>query len=140
MKSYALIAASLIALVPQPSRAAEVLTGKDAAYIDWAARNCAMKSTPKEHGLIDAARAKGAAAFEKQYMQQAEDKQLAAAASSAGRIKSTCEDITSWYGRSGSRIEGLIQPIAEPTAPAPSSPAASAKRPDAGPNIGGKRK
>jgi hypothetical protein len=33
-------------------------SGEHAAYIDWGARNCSLKSTSKEHGLVDEANAK----------------------------------------------------------------------------------
>jgi hypothetical protein len=126
-------------LVVAPSaHAADALTGKDAAYIDWAARNCGMKSTPKEHGLIEAARAKGVAAFEKQYLQQFEDKSLTQALASPGQTRSKCEDIKSWYGASGSRIEGLVQNVSDATAPTPSSETKGAKSQSEGPK-GGKR-
>ena len=132
--------AIIIATMPVGATAAEVLTGKDAAYIDWAARNCGMKGTPKEHGLIDAARAKGAAAFENQYLLQFEDKKLAQALATPAQTRSMCEEIKSWYGASGSRIEGLVQAVSEPTAPAPTSEKKAAPKPAAGPNINAPRR
>ncbi len=138
-----LVALSLIAVVPTGAAAAEVLTGRDAAYIDWAARNCGMKGTPKEHGLLDAARAKGAAAFEKQYMQQFADKKLSDAANSQQQTQAMCEDIKSWYGASGSRIDGLVQSASDPASTA-STNVGSTQRPKAdapsSPRVGGKQR
>lgn len=132
-----LVVMAFAAAVPSAAFAADVLTGKDAAYIDWAARNCGMKGTPKEHGLLDAARAKGAAAFEKQYLLQFEDKKLAQALATPAQTRSMCEEIKSWYGASGSRIEGLVQAASEPTAPAPSSEKRQAPAAAGGPKVRG---
>jgi hypothetical protein len=139
MTRFAMLLATLVAIVPMSARAADVLTGKDAAYIDWAARNCGMRSTPKEHGLIDQAKAKGAAVFDKQYMQQYQDKALADALASPGKTKLMCEDIKSWYGGAGSRIDGLVQAVSDPSTATPSSAGAAARKgsdDSSGPRVG----
>jgi hypothetical protein len=53
----------LVALCLWPSLALadKLLSGEDAAYIDWSVNNCATKSTDKEHALVDQANAKDAA-------------------------------------------------------------------------------
>lgn len=140
MRTILIAAAVLVATGPVPAGAAEVLSGKDAAYIDWAARNCGMRSTPKEHGLVEAARAKGVGLFEKQYMQQYEDKRLAEALSTPSQTGSMCDDIKSWYGRSGSIISDLVQASGDPIAATPSGPGAAFKAEPGGKGGGGKRR
>ena len=59
----------LVALFLWPSLALadKLLSGEDAAYIDWSVNNCATKSTDKEHAMVDQANAKDAAGFLRKY-------------------------------------------------------------------------
>src|SRR6185369_14738139 len=47
--------------------AGPAFSGEDAAYIDWGAKNCATKSTDKEHTIVDEANAKDSAGFLRKY-------------------------------------------------------------------------
>ena len=83
----------------------KVLSGEDAAYIDWSVNNCGTKSTDKEHAMVDQANAKDAAGFLRQYM----GKDLSDALATPSKQAAMCADIKGWYGPSGSRIPGLIK-------------------------------
>ena len=56
------IGLGLVALFLWPSLALadKLLSGEDAAYIDWSVNNCGTKSTDKEHAMVDQANANGA--------------------------------------------------------------------------------
>jgi hypothetical protein len=106
----------LIALIVWPgfALADKMLSGEDAAYIDWAVNNCGVKSTDKEHAMVDQANAEDAAGFLKKY--QGTD--LSDARSSPGRQAAMCGDIKTWYGPYGSRFIDLIKWDSSSAAPA----------------------
>ena len=81
-----------------------VLSGEDAAYIDWSVKNCETKSTDKEHTLVDQANAKDAAGFMRKY----QSTNLSEVTSSPSKQEAMCADIKAKFGPSGNRIPGLI--------------------------------
>ena len=81
-----------------------VLSGEDAAYIDWSVNNCGTKSTDEEHTMVDQANAKDSVGFLRKY----QSANLSEATSSPGKQEAMCADIKSKYGPAGSRIPGLI--------------------------------
>jgi hypothetical protein len=93
----------LIALIVWPgfALADKMLSGEDAAYIDWAVNNCGVKSTDKEHAMVE---------------YQGTD--LSDARSSPGRQAAMCGDIKTWYGPYGSRFIDLIKWDSSSAAPA----------------------
>jgi len=91
-------------LWPDQALADKQLSGEDAAYIDWAVNNCGVKSTDKEHTMVDQANAKDAATFLRKYV----SKNLSDAQSSPAKQSSMCADIKAWYGPYGSRFADLI--------------------------------
>ena len=97
----------LIALCLWPSLALadKLLSGEDAAYIDWSVNNCAAKSTDKEHALVDLANAKDAAGFLRKY----QSTNLGDALSTPSKRDAMCADIKGWYGPGGSRFPDLIK-------------------------------
>jgi hypothetical protein len=97
----AILALSLSAAV---ASAGPALSGEDAAYIDWGARNCGTKSTSKEHAMVDEANAKDAAGFLRKY----QGKDLGDSASTPNKQAAMCDQIKGWYGPGGSRIAGMI--------------------------------
>jgi hypothetical protein len=108
----ALMAGSGLAL------ADKMLTGEDAAYIDWGVNNCGVKSTDKEHAMVDKANAKDAAGFLRTY----QSKDLSDARSSPSKQEAMCSDIKTWYGPFGSRFaasssETTRRPQQLPTSP-----------------------
>lgn len=92
-------------LWPGQALADKQLSGEDAAYIDWAVNNCGVKSTDKEHTMVDQAIATDSAAFLRKYV----SKNLSDAQSSPAKQASMCADIKSWYGPYGSRFADLIK-------------------------------
>ena len=92
-------------MVPVAARAADKLSGSDAAYLDWAVINCGFKTTEKEHRLADAANATGGAVFQSDFQEQR--KKLVAVTSPTAQ-KGTCDDLKEWYGPTGSRLEALL--------------------------------
>jgi hypothetical protein len=83
----------------------KMLTGEDAAYIDWGVKNCGVKSTDKEHAMVDKANAKDAAGFLRTY----QSKDLSDARSSPSKQEAVCSDVKTWYGPFGSRFADLIK-------------------------------
>jgi hypothetical protein len=104
MKARLLVFAMLL-LWPGLAIADQLLSGEDAAYIDWGVNNCAVKSTDKEHAMVDRASAKDAAGFLRKY----QSKDLSAAGSSPAKVAALCADIKAWYGPFGSRFADLIR-------------------------------
>jgi hypothetical protein len=90
---------------PGQALADKQLSGEDAAYIDWAVNNCGVKSTDKEHAMVDEANAKDAATFLRKY----QGKNLSDAQSSPAKQSSMCADIKAWYGPFGNRFADLIK-------------------------------
>jgi hypothetical protein len=90
---------------PDQALADKQLSGEDAAYIDWAVNNCEVKSTDKEHVMVDQANAKDSATFLRKY----QSKNLTDAQSSPAKQSSMCADIKAWYGPYGSRFADLIK-------------------------------
>ena len=84
--------------------AGPAFSGEDAAYIDWGAKNCATKSTAKEHAMVDEANAKDSAGFLRKY----QGKDLSDALSTPNKQTAMCDQIKGWYGPNGSRIAGMI--------------------------------
>ena len=100
--------AYLIATVPfWPSLAVadKLLSGEDAAYIDWGVNNCSVKSTDKEHAMVDQANAKDAAGFLRKY----QIKDLSDALASPAKQAALCAEIKGWYGPYGSKFTDLIK-------------------------------
>lgn len=90
-----------------PALAADqAFAGDDAAYVDWAWKNCAMVSTAKLRGLVDQARAKSNDAFQLKYEQQY--RKIVDANPAPAETKRTCEQVAGWYGTIGSRITELV--------------------------------
>lgn len=114
----------LVALCFAPSLALAdtLLTGEDAAYIDWSVNNCGTKSTDKEHAMVDQANAKDKAGFLRKYM--ATD--VGGALDTPNKQVAMCADIKAWYGPSGSRFVGLITWGSAAAASVPDRPAATA--------------
>ena len=101
------IGLGLVALFLWPSLAFadKLLSGEDAAYIDWSVSNCSTKSTDKEHAMVDQANAKDAAGFLRKY----QSTNLGDALATPSKQAAMCADIKGWYGPGGSRFLGLIQ-------------------------------
>jgi hypothetical protein len=101
------IGLALVALIVWPGLALadKTLSGEDAAYIDWGVNNCGVKSTDKEHVMVDQANAKDADAFLKKY----QSKDLNGALASPSKQAAMCADIKAWYGPFGSRFVDLIK-------------------------------
>jgi hypothetical protein len=92
-----------------PALADNGLNGKDAAYIDWGAKNCGVTSTDKEHAMVDQANAKDRDGFLRQYLQEYQNKNLADALATLSKQEAMCKDIKTWYGPLGTRIGNLIK-------------------------------
>ena len=107
--------------------AAEVISGRDAAYIDWAVRNCAVKSSAKEHGLIDQSKLINETAFTRDYMSAFQSKVLADAISTPQKTDTLCTEIKAWYGPIGSRIADLLVWAEAPPPDKPKAATATAK-------------
>ena len=90
---------------PDQALADKQLSGEDAAYIDWAVNNCGVKSTDKEHAMVDQANAKDAATFLRKY----QSRNLSDAHSLRLRSSRRCAPIKAWYGPYGSRFADLIK-------------------------------
>ena len=80
--------------------------GDDAAYVDWAWKNCDMVSTDKQHDLVDKARTKNNDAFQRGY--EAQYNKILAANPAPAEVKRTCEQVRDWYGPLGSKIATLV--------------------------------
>jgi len=78
-----------VSIWPGQALADKHLSGEDAAYIDWAVNNCGVKSTDKEHAMVDQANAKDAATFLRKYQSM----NLSDAQSSPAKQSSMCGDI-----------------------------------------------
>ena len=97
--------------------------GEDAAYIDWAFKNCQVASTDKERGLASQASAKSGDVFARAY--EAQYRKLADGDGPAKARQATCEQIVAWYGPLGSRIAELVnQKVEKPEAAGSSAPTA----------------
>ena len=86
--------------------AERAFTGEDAAYIDWAWKSCGLIGTDKQHTLADSARTKGGDAFQKTYEQSYY--KISGATPQPSDVKKMCEQVTGWYGASGSKIAALV--------------------------------
>ena len=82
----------VVCLWPRLALADKVLSGEDAAYIDWSVKYCGAKSTDKEHALVDQANAKDAEGFLRKY----QGKDLSEARSSPSKQAALCSDIKGW--------------------------------------------
>jgi hypothetical protein len=105
MRRIGLLLLATFSIWPGQALADKQLSGEDAAYIDWAVNNCGVKSTDKEHAMVDEANAKDAATFLRKY----QSKNLSDAQSSPAKQSSMCADIKAWYGPLGSRFADLIK-------------------------------
>jgi len=92
------------ALCATPALAGPTLSGEDAAYIDWGAKNCGTKSTAKEHAMVDQANAQHAASFMRKY----QGTNLSDDTNTTNKQTAMCDQIKGWYGPGGSRIAGMI--------------------------------
>jgi hypothetical protein len=108
MQKTATLVALLGLAVAHVARADGRLTGKDAAYIDWAAKNCGLKSTDKEHAMVDQASARDRDGFLRRYLEQFQSKGLADALRNAQQEEAMCKNIRVWYGPLGARIGDLL--------------------------------
>ena len=104
MRKFGLRLAALC-LWPSLALADKLLSGEDAAYIDWSVNNCATKSTDKEHAMVDQANAKDAAGYLRKY----QSTNLGDALSTPSKQASMCAEIKGWYGPGGSRFPDLIK-------------------------------
>jgi hypothetical protein len=109
---------------PDLALADKQLSGEDAAYIDWAVNNCEVKSTDKEHAMVDQANAKDSATFLRKY----QSKDLTDAQSSPAKQSSMCADIKAWYGPFGSRFADLIKWQSGGASSTPDAPQSTATR------------
>jgi hypothetical protein len=109
---------------PDQALADKQLSGEDAAYIDWAVNNCEVKSTDKEHAMVDQANAKDSATFLRKY----QSKDLTDAQSSPAKQSSMCADIKAWYGPFGSRFADLIKWQSGGASSTPDAPQSTATR------------
>ncbi len=111
-----------VCLWPSLVLADKVLSGEDAAYIDWSVKHCGAKSTDKEHALVDQANAKDAEGFLRKY----QGKDLSEALSSPSKQAALCSDIKGWYGPYGSRFADLLKWESTPSVADTDKPAATA--------------
>ena len=90
--------------------AAQEFTGKLAADIDWAVKNCECKSTDQEHLLVEQANAsdKSRGAFQRAYLAQFQSKDLSEALADDRARQSKCEALKGLYGPMGTLASGLI--------------------------------
>lgn len=104
------VAATLIGACVVASGSAfadKAFSGEDAAYIDWAWKNCAVTSTNRQHDLVEQARNKSNDAFQRAY--EAQYRKIIDTTPGPPEVRRTCESVKEWYGSSGSRIAALIQ-------------------------------
>lgn len=114
------LAALALAVASPPAAAEAAFTGADAAYVDWGVKSCGLKGTDVARALVEAARGKGADAFNRQYMQQFQSEAFTAASADKTKRDRLCRDVREWYGKSGTRFpralagegEGPQQPMA----------------------------
>lgn len=92
-------------LLPGAMAAEKAFTGEDAAYVDWAWKNCEFVSTKKEHDLVSQAAAAKGDAFQRGYELQY---RRIIDGTPATEVRRTCEAIMGWYGPVGTRITELI--------------------------------
>ena len=103
-----MIAAERASAAPKP------FSGEDAAYIDWAWKNCGTSATPKERELVDTASKAAGDKFQTTYQQQYN--MVIGQTPDAAASRRMCESIKSWYGSGGSRIDGLVAEKGAPLA------------------------
>src|SRR6185295_4311616 len=92
----------------------EAFTGETAAYVDWAVKNCEFKGSDKTRQLVEQLKAKGDTAFSSHYMKGFYSKEIAAANADRTGTENLCTKMSDWYGRSGSKIAGLVVVPSEP--------------------------
>jgi hypothetical protein len=120
-----------IALACPPAFGADAISGRNAAYVDWAVKYCGAESTDKEHALVDQAYTKGRDEFIAQYTEQSN--KLGPAPDAQEKM---CADIKAWYGPLGSRIADLLRWKQEARAEgSASAPGTSAKRKGKRPSV-----
>ena len=88
------MALATLSIWPGLALAEEQLSGEDAAHIDWAVKNCGVKSTDKEHAMVDQANAKDAIVFLRKYLRKYLSKNLRDAQSSPR----ACDDVRGYQG------------------------------------------
>lgn len=117
---------ALLAVTAQS--AAEEFSGKTAAYIDWAVKNCSCKSTDQEHKLVEQANATDKAhdSFQKAYLLQFQSKELSEVPAGERALQDKCDGLKGLFGPSGSRIAGLITWDKAPASASSSSSSAAA--------------
>ena len=93
--------------VSAPAFGADVLSGRDAAYIDWGVKYCGGMSTDKEHAMVEQANARTREHFIQEYTK--ESNKLAAVASAPEKQERVCSDIKAWHGPLGNRIADLLR-------------------------------
>jgi hypothetical protein len=124
MTRTGLLLLATFSIWPGQALADKQLSGEDAAYIDWAVNNCGVKSTDKEHAMVDQANTKDSATFLRKY----QSKNLSDAQSSPAKQSSMCADIKAWYGPYGSRFADLIKSESGGTSSTSSTPQSTASR------------
>jgi hypothetical protein len=92
----------------------EAFTGETAAYVDWAVKNCEFKASDKRRQFVEQLKAKGDTVFSSQYMKGFYSKEIVAANADRTATEKLCTKMSEWYGRSGSKIVGLLVAPAEP--------------------------
>ena len=120
----------------EPAAADKAFGGEDAAYVDWAWKNCQLVSSKKEHDLVDTARGKASDAFQRSYEQQFY--KIVAATPTPLEVRHTCEHVTEWYGPAGVRIEGLVAAKRDKPDVAGTSVGSPATSPSSGGKSGGR--
>lgn len=81
-------------------------SGEDAAYVDWAWKNCNVVATAAERSMVEKASGVGSDAFQRSYEQQY--RKIIDQARDASATKKLCATISDLYGSSGSRFENMI--------------------------------
>ena len=94
-------------LVSGPAFAEKPFDGEDAAYIDWSWRNCGTVSTAKEHGLADAANAKGGERFHTDYMEHL--RKIDDVKRTPAQVRHLCSQIQDKYGPEFMVMPGMIK-------------------------------
>jgi hypothetical protein len=103
--------------------AEKTFTGQDAAYVDWAFKNCEVTATSKERDLVQHVAAGSGDAFQQSYEKQY--RVVVEQTRDAGALRRTCSSVKEWYGVDGNRIDGLI--AVKGGSPVAASPGGDAK-------------
>jgi hypothetical protein len=94
-----LLAWAMLLLWPGLAIADRLLSGEEAAYIDWGVNNCGVRSSDKEHAMVDKADAKDAGGLPAQVSEQRLERCTRFAGQSGGAVR---------------RHQGLVRSLREP--------------------------